>query len=53
MIGAWARAMFPVYPRLPLIAFVMPHMVSPLQPVLREDAGPQESYCTRAVLTVR
>lgn len=53
MIGALARAMFPVYSRLPLIAFVMPYMVSLLQPVLREDAGPQKdvlhessSYCT-------
>lgn len=39
--------------RLPLIAFVMPHMASLLQPVLREDAGPQKEllhessfYCT-------
>lgn len=53
MIGAWARAMFLVYSRLPFIAFFMPLMVSLLQPVLREDAGPQKellhessSYCT-------
>lgn len=59
MIGAWARAMFPVYFGLPLISFVMPHMVSLLQPVLREDAGPQKellhessSYCTMMAMRI-
>lgn len=47
MIGAWARAMFPVCSRLPLIAFVMPDMVSLLQPVLREDASPPKRFTAR------
>lgn len=40
MIGAWARAMFPIYSGLPLKALVVPHLVSLQQPVLRKDAPP-------------
>lgn len=42
MIGAWTRLIFPVHSGLPLKAFIVPHLVSLQQPVLRKVARPSK-----------